>query len=186
MIYIVSGFMRSGTSMMMKALEAGGMDAVRSKERDKRMNEKWGDDDLGYVPNEEYYELDTADYRDPEFPLPYEGKLIKCLYAGLDKLRYGPHYRIIFMRRPKEEIEKSCIAAFNGCIPQPLSMYDFDAFLDDLILRVRDRRTVITLNEVWYQDVLDNPLGVFSHLGWPIDPVKAAAIPQSRKARFCA
>lgn len=38
MIYIVSGFMRSGTSMMMQALIAGGMQASFSTQRNQFAN----------------------------------------------------------------------------------------------------------------------------------------------------
>ncbi len=48
MIYLVSGDMRTGTSMMMQALEAGGLEAVYNENRD-RMNQQYGDKD--YQPN---------------------------------------------------------------------------------------------------------------------------------------
>ena len=43
MIFIVSGFMRTGTSMMMKCLEAGGLEAVFNPTRE-RMNKDFGDE----------------------------------------------------------------------------------------------------------------------------------------------
>ena len=35
MIYVVSGYPRSGTSMMMECLEAGGLEMVKSEKRDE-------------------------------------------------------------------------------------------------------------------------------------------------------
>ena len=100
MIHIVSGFMRSGTSMMMRALESGGMDACYRGSRDDLI-EKHSDEH--YSPNPALYELERKDYRDPNFPDGYEGKLIKCLAPGMFRLKVG-EYRIIFMRRDYEEI----------------------------------------------------------------------------------
>lgn len=189
MIYIVSGFMRSGTSMMMKALKDGGMEVAWSPERDKRLNEKWGEPEKpnGYRPNPEYFELDASDYRDPTFPLAYEGKLVKCLWAGLSRIR-NCQARVIFMRRPRTEIHRSCFAAF-GQVPQVVEAHDFDLFMDVVVETTRDRRSFVSVNEVWYQDVLDEPLTVFRQLqwdGWPIDPYLAANVPAKTEKRYTA
>lgn len=79
-VYVIGGFMRSGTSMMMRALEAGGMEACYRKSRDQ-MKARYADDQ--YDPNAGgLYELERRDYRRPDFPIGYEGKLIKCLQRG--------------------------------------------------------------------------------------------------------
>jgi hypothetical protein len=187
MIYVVSGFMRCGTSMMMRALEAGGMGACYSAGRDKSMNSKFGEPDKpsGYLPNERYYELDPADYRATDFPAPYEGKLIKCLWNGCTKLPPNHDYRVIFMRRPRIEIKMSLIAFFGHAHANVESPF-FDAEMDRIVALLRDRRSMITVDEIWYGDVLTKPLGVFKNLDWPIDPEKAAAIPTRKEARFVA
>lgn len=189
MIYIVSGYMRCGTSMMMEALIAGGMDAVYCEKRAKTMNDKWGEDDKvhGYQPNKEYYELNTNDYKALYFPQGFEGKLIKCLWRGAAVVNVG-EYRLIFMRRPREDIERSLIAVFGRANPV-VKMPSFDASLDNLVETIRDRRSFLSVDEVWYRDVVKHPLAVFQHLkkqGWPIDPVKAAAIPTASKVRYTA
>lgn len=174
MIYIVSGFMRCGTSMMMRALEAGGLEAAYSKDRDARMNSKWGEKDVpdGYVPNDSYYELDPENYQSNEFPYAYEGKLIKCLWGGI--LRLPPaEYRIIFMRRNVQEIRRSLIAFFGR--PHPYaSRYDFDAQMDRIVDVMRDRDSVKTIDVVNYDDVIERPVEVLSGLNWPIDENKAS------------
>ena len=48
MLYIVSGFMRTGTSMMMKALEAGGLEAAYQQSREA-MRKRYADEH--YDPN---------------------------------------------------------------------------------------------------------------------------------------
>ena len=86
MIYVVSGFMRTGTSMMMKALEAGGMDASYKQSRDV-MKDHYADE--YYNPNiGGLYELEKQDYQKWDFPRDYEGKLIKAL---------GELYKILFI-----------------------------------------------------------------------------------------
>lgn len=186
MIYIVSGFMRCGTSMMMKALEAGGLTAAYSSERDARMNRQWGDVDKpgGYVPNDGYYELDPDDYQAKDFPAAYEGKLIKCLWGGILRLPPG-EYRLIFMRRAAREIRTSLLAFFG----QPhhfAERPDFDAQMDKIIAIARDRRSFLSVDEIQYLDALMKPEEVFAGLGWPIDPEKAAAVPDANKRRYAA
>lgn len=189
MIFIVSGFMRSGTSMMMKALAAGGMTPAYSRERDARLNDHYGDQDKpnGYRPNQQYFELNDLDYGDMRFPLQYEGKLIKCLWPGLGRMR-NCQARVLIMRRPREEIYLSCLAAF-GTVPQHVADHNFDQFMSNVVEVARDRRSFLSVDEVWYQDVLDRPLAVFQQLkrnGWPIDPCSAASVPQRTEKRFVA
>ena len=186
MIYIVSGYMRSGTSMMMRALEAGGMDAAYSVERDARMNEKWGDPD--YKPNESYLELDPEDYQNPDFPSAYEGRLIKCLWGGMLRLRPVTQYRVIFMRRDPAAIRRSLTAFFGEPIEHSQGV-DFVRQLDNIVAILRDRRSVVDVSELHYADVVDDPHTVFQGLarsGWPIDPGKAASVPSGGKRRFSA
>ena len=185
MIYIVSGFMRSGTSMMMKALEAGGMDAVYSRARDVNMNDRFGEAD--YVPNDSYYELDVDEYRRPDFPAPYDGRLVKCLCGGIERLPVG-EYRVVYMRRPADEIRLSMTAFFGR--PNAAAMrHHFDEQMKQTADILRDRRSFVSVDEVWYADVIANPLAVFTRLaeiGWPIDPVKSAMVPDGGKVRFAA
>lgn len=182
MIYIVSGFMRSGTSMMMRAMEAGGMQAVYSKARDTEMNARWGEADGSYVPNDSYYELAAEDYRGPEFPGQYEGKLIKCLIGGALRLPVG-ECRVVVMRRPAREIALS-LRAFFGSVPAQVEREGFDEQMARSIEILRDRRSFLTVDEVWYGDVIANPAAVLGKLNWPIDIDKAARIPSRKQARF--
>lgn len=176
--------MRCGTSMMMQALEAGGMDAVYSRSRDDQMNSRFGDSD--YVPNETYYELDRKEYQDPDFPNMYDGKLVKCLFGGLYKISPESEYSVIFMRRPKREIYLSLVAFFG----QPsdfITNNNFDSEMDRCVDVMKDRRCVKSIIEVQYHDVVNDPYSVFYSLaatGWPIDPEKSSSIVDRGKARF--
>lgn len=187
--YIVSGYMRCGTSAMMQALIAGGMDASYSKTRAEKMNEKWGEPDKvhGYQPNGEYYELDPMDYSALDFPQDHEGKLIKCLWKGAAMINNG-QYRCVFMRRPRVEIERS-LTAFFGQPTAAIAHPYFDASIDKLVQTIRDRRSFLSVDEVFYGDMVADPLPVFERLarnGWPIDPAKAAQVPSRAKMRQAA
>jgi len=173
--------------MMMRSLIAGGMDASFSRERDQRMNAMWGEADVpdGYVPNEDYYELDTADYQAHDFPAQFEGKLIKCLWGAVDRMLPTLRYRIIFMRRPTEEIRASMIAAFG--MQEETADPHFEKRLRRVIDCLRDRRSVLSVDEVWLGDVMKNPVATFKRLrnhGWPVDPDAAASVPNRLNIRF--
>lgn len=188
MIYIVSGYMRSGTSMMMRALEAGGMTASFSRERDKMLEKRWGEPDKSntrYSPNPNgYYELKSEDYTAVGFPFEYEGKLIKCLWGLITILPVG-EYRVIFMRRPTEEIRASHMAAFSET-PAFVDSNNFEKKMNDTVAILRDRKSFITVDEVWMGDVIADPKKVFKSLDWPVDPELAAVIPNKKLVRYSA
>lgn len=188
MLYIVSGFMRSGTSMMMRALAAGGLEPAYRPERDQRLNDKWGDQDpLGYRPNDNYFELDPEDYSSPDFPGPYDGKLIKCLIGGLIRIRKC-EARVVVMRRPRKEILASCMAAF-GQPPPMVRAQTFDADMNRMVEAASDRRSFVSFHEVYYNEAVCCPLAVFETLekaGWPINAAAAAAIPTEDRRRYSA
>jgi hypothetical protein len=182
MLYIVSGFMRTGTSMMMRALEAGGMDAAYSAERDARMNAHFGEPD--YRPNDKYYELEWSDYRRGDLGERYAGRLIKCLYGGM--LRMPPtDCRVVFMRRPANEIRSSLIAFFGDA--HAAKDPDLDRMLELTLAVLRDRKSFRSVHDFWYADVVANPYAAFAQLakdGWPINARKAAKIPNAAQVRF--
>lgn len=182
-LYVVSGFMRSGTSMMMRAIEAGGLEAAYSTRRDEEMNARWGDAD--YKPNDSYYELEGEDYLRGDLGARHDGKLVKCLWSGAMRLPRGD-YRVIFMRRPASEIRVSLLAAFDTDYAA-MQFPDLDKAMDGIVDILRDRRSFRSVHEIEYRDVLANPERIFRTLaeeGWPIDPAKAATIPEMSKARF--
>jgi hypothetical protein len=188
MIYVVSGYMRTGTSMMMKALTDGGLESAFDSNRDV-MNEKYGDDN--YKPNPAgFYELHRKEYQQKDFPTMYKGKLVKCLIGGLNSFPVS-NYRIVFMRRDPEEIRQSFDAFFESV---PLSqrkqvknfLTQYDEIMDDFIARLKNRRDT-HLIIFQYRKVVEDPLYHFQHLancGWPIDPEKAAATVDSKLCRF--
>jgi hypothetical protein len=94
-VTVVSGLPRSGTSMMMKMLEAGGLHALTD-------NIRAADEDnpKGYYELEKVKELKN----DASWIADAEGKVVKVISALLKDLPAGQSYRVLFMRRRMQEI----------------------------------------------------------------------------------
>ncbi len=95
-IVVVSGLPRSGTSMMMKMLEQGGLQVVTDSLRT-------ADDDN---PNG-YYEFETVKQM-PSGQTAWldgaQGKVVKVISALLEYLPAKYHYKVIFMERAIGEV----------------------------------------------------------------------------------
>jgi hypothetical protein len=94
-VTLVSGLPRSGTSMMMKMLEAGGMqvlaDHVRTADEDNP---------------EGYYEFERVKKieHDQAWLEDARGKVVKMISALLRHLPPHHRYKVVFMRRKLEEV----------------------------------------------------------------------------------
>jgi hypothetical protein len=95
MITIVSGLPRSGTSLMMQMLVAGGMAALSDGER--RAD---ADNPRGYFEWERIKQLP----QDPNCIAEAEGKVVKVISRLLISLPAGHEYRVLFMQRPMPEV----------------------------------------------------------------------------------
>jgi hypothetical protein len=95
LIAVVSGLPRSGTSLMMKMLDAGGVpplsDGIRAADEDNPKG---------------YYELEKVKQlkEDSSWLPEARGKVIKVISQLLYDLPPGHEYRILFMRRNIDEI----------------------------------------------------------------------------------
>src|SRR6476661_103078 len=98
MITIVSGLPRSGTSLMMQMLVAGGMTAVSDGERKAD-----ADNPKGYLEWERIKQLP----KDPSLIADAEGKVVKVISQLLLSLPPGHEYRVVFMQRPLPEVMAS-------------------------------------------------------------------------------
>jgi len=96
-ITVVSGLPRSGTSMAMKMLEAGGMsvvvDGIRTADED---NPK------GYYEDERVKDL--GQMQDKSWLTDSRGKVIKIISYLLKDLPSDNNYRIVFLRRNLQEV----------------------------------------------------------------------------------
>jgi hypothetical protein len=98
MITIVSGLPRSGTSLMMQMLDAGGLLVLSDGERKADT-----DNPKGYLEWERIKQLP----KDPGLIAEAEGKVVKVISQLILSLPHGHEYRIIFMQRPLPEVLKS-------------------------------------------------------------------------------
>ncbi|MFY9660356.1 MAG: hypothetical protein WAJ97_07015 [Terriglobales bacterium] len=98
MITVVSGLPRSGTSLMMQMLDAGGLPVLSDGERKPDT-----DNPKGYLEWERIKQLP----KDPNLIAEAEGKVVKVISQLLLLLPAGREYRIILMQRPLPEVLKS-------------------------------------------------------------------------------
>lgn len=175
MITVISGYRRSGTSMMVKALHEGGLGALYApamEEANPTCN--------GYTPNPGgLWEVGAVAYLDAKFlrMIP-DGALIKILFDGLPNLPKG-NWKVIFMYRDPSEITESYRrvdehivstgkeSAFNHEITRILPFcayrtYDQEAI--DHVLGICEARKDIEVINVNYLDVVQNPESSFERI----------------------
>ena len=94
-VTIVSGLPRSGTSMMMHMLEAGGMTVITDNQRTADVDNPQG-----------YFEFEPAKTTkdDPSWLDGAEGKVVKMVYKLLYDLPDRFQYRVLVMRRAMQEV----------------------------------------------------------------------------------
>jgi len=97
-ITVVSGLPRSGTSLMMMLLEAGGMEILTDKIR-----EADEDNPKGYYEFERVKKVEE----DQAWLDDAKGRVVKIISRLLMALPQGYTYKVIFMRRKMEEILES-------------------------------------------------------------------------------
>lgn len=97
-VYVVSGLPRSGTSMMMQMLDAGGLPVFTDQKRTADDNNPKG-----------YYEhqLVRSLARDRSWVRQATGKVVKVIASLLPHLPPGFKYKVIYMDRPFEEVMRS-------------------------------------------------------------------------------
>lgn len=97
-VTVVSGLPRSGTSMMMRMLEAGGIAPIVDHERPPNP-----DNPLGYYE----FEPVKALKEDSSWVPDAVGKSVKVIYKLVYDLPNNIPYRVIFMQRDLEEVLRS-------------------------------------------------------------------------------
>ncbi|PID84815.1 MAG: sulfotransferase family protein [Chloroflexi bacterium] len=95
-VYVVSGLPRSGTSMMMKMLEAGGIPPMIDEIR-----EADSDNPKGYYEFERVKQMDKGD---TSWVAEAVDKVVKVISALLKHLPSDYEYKVIFVRRHMDEI----------------------------------------------------------------------------------
>ena len=108
MITVVSGLPRSGTSLMMQILRAGGMEILTDNKRSADENNSKG-----------YYEYEKVKslIKDNTWLSEAEGKAVKIIVQLLHFLPNQHEYKIIFMERDIDEVvlsQNKMIDKLNG------------------------------------------------------------------------
>lgn len=169
MIVVVSGLPRSGTSLLMQMLAAGGLPPLTD-------NQRLPDEDnpRGYLEWEPIKRLPQQ----PDLIAEAEGKAVKVVSSLLWALPPGHHYRVIFMERPLEEIAASQAVMIRRRAAQgpALEASALAAALDAHRRQVLDRlrhRPEIALCQVHYHRLLAQPREqaeqIRGFLGLPLD-----------------
>jgi len=154
-IVIVSGLPRSGTSMLMKMLDAGGMEIMTDNERVADI-----DNPKGYFEYERVKNLEKE--TDKSYIREGRGKVLKVISFLIKDLPDDNDYRVIFMRRDLDEV----LASQNKMI-QRLGTEDSSAAEDAMreayrndIVRTRllcKKRPNFELMEVNYKNTIQDP-----------------------------
>ena len=153
MITIVSGLPRSGTSLMMQMLAAGGMTLLTDHERRPDV-----DNPRGYCEWEPIKLLPKEPHRIDEA----EGKAVKVISQLLLSLPAGRSYKLIFMERPLPEV----LASQDEMLKHRGSTQAVDhalltsAFRDHMkeIVGWLERREEIPVCRMGYRKVLNDPV----------------------------
>ena len=161
MITIVSGLPRSGTSLMMQMLVAGGMAALADGERVADV-----DNPKGYLEWERIKTLPN----DPGCIAEGEGKVVKVISRLLLSLPAGWEYRVIFMQRPLPEVLASQDAMLKhrgtykeGANPAIIAGA-FEKHLREVYAWM-DGRPYVKALRVPYHEVLSGPKEIGQQIG---------------------
>jgi LPS sulfotransferase NodH len=153
-ITIVSGLPRSGTSLMMQMLEAGGMPIVTDFQREPDVDNPRG-----------YFEWEPAKLlpKEPHRIDEAEGKAVKVVSQLLLSLPEGRDYKVIFMERPLPEVlasqDKMLARRGTNVAADPLALAN--AFHDHMreVVAWLEERPQIPVHRVGFRKLLRDPGG---------------------------
>jgi hypothetical protein len=177
-VVLVSGLPRSGTSMAMKMLEAGGLtvvqDGIRAADED---NPK------GYYEDERVKDL--AEMQDKGWLRQARGHVIKVVSSLIQYLPDENFYKVVFMRRDLDEVLASQAKMLdrrgetNESDDENLRTY-YTQHLDKVQFQMRFRAYFDVLY-VDYTDVLEHPrraaerIDAFLGMGLDVDAMSKVA-----------
>lgn len=177
MKYIVSGMHRTGTSVMMGALNRSGIPAYYDVARESGMQH--GQKERGYFANKKFWEVGEHIYMNFGFSRQIPDNMCcKIAMKGIPLLAGGVEHKVIFMRRDPVDIRSSAKAAFTEM--------DFDEYYPDWVnfyphlvketKALLDARDDCEYIEVEFNDLMDDPITTFTRIAEfvPIDPIEAA------------
>ena len=161
-VVVVSGLPRSGTSMMMKMLEAGGIPPLTDELRT-------ADDDnpKGYYELERVKQMDKGDV---EWVKDAPGKVVKVISALLKHLPAEQTYQVVFLRRHMSEILASQrkMLIRRGEDPDKMDDAQMAALFERHVQNVEQwlkKQPNFEVLYVHYSDVMADPLPEINRIG---------------------
>jgi hypothetical protein len=168
-ITVVSGLPRSGTSLMMQMLAAGGMPILTDGERQADT-----DNPRGYFEWERIKLLP----KQPDCIAEAEGKVVKVISQLLFALPTARDYQLIFVQRPLPEVVASQAEMIRrrgttgAPLPPSALIAGLGAHLNQVNAWLRDKAN-ISVHRVEHHDVLREPLrtseSIQQFLNCPLD-----------------
>ncbi len=176
-IVVVSGLPRSGTSMAMKMLEAGGVPIVQDGQRTADE-----DNPKGYYEDERVKDLAQA--KDKRWVRDARGKAVKVIAFLLKDLPLENNYKVVFMFREIEEVLASQAKMLDRRgethetdDAQMIKAYEQDLERARFVMRYRDCFQSLELK---YTEVLQDPRAAATRiqefLGMPLDIDRMAGV----------
>ena len=183
MIVLVTGHPRSGTSMMMQALQAGGWPVVHCEARSRRMA-ALNEQKSGLNPHG-LFELRLDQLKTKE-PADFDGKAIKVVWPWLGYVKpFAPGYFVIQMERDPEEIRQSFEASLVHHRTAIHRTYPIHRAY--WLNWLTGRQDVLHVERLGYRDVIEQPMEQFADLAtWlqGFDPVAASRVIDPQLYRF--
>jgi hypothetical protein len=176
-VTIVSGLPRSGTSMMMAMLAAGGIPLLTDNVRRADEHNPRGYFELEAVKN-------TA--TNPSWLADAQGKAVKMVYVLLYDLPDDGRYRVVFMRRDLDEVlaSQESMLGPETSLSGRLSLAEVRTTFEQHLRRIRtwlDRQPNFTVLELDYNGVLSDPwraaIALDNFLGPGLDVAAMARVP---------
>ncbi len=175
-VIIVSGLPRSGTSMMMKMLEGGGLPILTDQIRTADI-----DNPKGYYEYERVKDLEKE--TDKSYVREARGKVLKVISFLLKDLPDENDYRIVFMRRDLSEVlaSQNKMLVNRGEANPAEDEVMTEAYMNHLasVRILAKKRDNFEMLEVRYDSAIGQPAGaaalVNKFLGGKLDESKMAA-----------
>jgi hypothetical protein len=158
-ITVVSGLPRSGTSMMMRMLESGGMslltDGIRTAD---------DDNPRGYYEFEPVKRLD----RDTSWLMNAYNKAVKIIYIFLYNLPPDHRYKVLFLRRNLDQVIASQKVMLQnrrqaGALSDEQLMESYDNQLQKLYSWIK-RQNNFDILYLDYEEILSEPENAALHI----------------------
>ena len=177
---IVSGLPRSGTSLMMQMLLAGGVPLQTDGQRTAD-----ADNTEGYF---EWEAIKTLP-KNPRILDEAQGRAIKVISLLLPALPRQHRYKIIFMQRPVEEVAASQLKMLQRRFPakthaSPVKMAESLRTHRDETLQLLRRSPNLNVLEVDYPELVRDPAAMVARLAaflgerWPVTADRMASVIQ--------